>query len=521
MSSRLQLKLFPGYYLKMLFGISSSMKCIAFFCLLVIVSGAHAQSADYNCPCAQIGLDNQWADSNKVSCYSIPVLRDAANKNSGTFQLAVVVAASLGKSSEKPLLYLHGGPGIATISNVPRYLESATWNMARQERPIIFFDYRGTGYSEPELCPGVSDSLARLATKNLSPAEIEAIRLALFQSCRQQHAKEGVDIASFSSYQSAEDAESIRKALGFGQWNVYGVSHGTTVALNLLRNHEKNVHSMILDSPFPPNAPWLDFVRPFAVSFQVLETKIKEDPVAFKAFPSIKNDFIKAVERLNKTPYQIEVNEQGATFPFSGNDFSWSIWSAMLKPKTIPLVPLAIHEVAKGNDSVLKKWVMLFSNPDQFGKFSEFQSKAILCYEGRPQLASDRKDSLQARYPEFAAFNLDFEDDLCNAWQPGIAGPDKFAAVRSEVPVLVLSGEYDPVCPPVFGELTASTLANSVFVNVPAASHAAIHEDDCTRALAQNFLKDPRRKPDLTCIRKREGIKFITADLANALKEIK
>lgn len=509
------------YFLKLLFDISSSMKFFAFVFLFFIVSEASSQSVDYECPCAQIGLDNQWADSNKVSCYSIPVLRDVTNKNKGTFQMAVVVAAALGKSSEKPLLYLHGGPGIATISNVPRYLKSATWNMMRQDRALVFFDYRGTGYSEPDLCPGTGDSLARLAAKNLSPAELQASKLALFKSCREQHAKEGIDIASFSSYQSAEDAENIRKVLELDQWNVYGVSHGTTVALNLLRNHESSIHSMILDSPFPPNAPWLDFVRPFAVTFQVLESRMKEDPKTYSGFSSLRKNFIKAVDRLNQTPFQMVIDEKGNTFPFTGNDFSWSIWTAMLKPRTIPLVPLAIQETANGNDSVLKHWIMSFSNADQFGRFSEFQSKAILCYEGRPRNVMDRKEALQAKYPEFAAFNLDFEDELCNTWQPGSAGVENFEAVRSKVPVLILSGEYDPVCPPVFGELTASTLVNSVFVNVPAASHAAIHEDDCTRTIAQNFLENPFKKLDLSCISTRAGIKFITSDLVKALKDMK
>ena len=85
-----------------------------------------------------------WADSNKVSCYLIPVQRDVANKSAGTFNLAVVMAPALGKTNETPLLYLHGGPGIATLENVPKYLKSKTWDLIRKDRPIVFFDYRGT-----------------------------------------------------------------------------------------------------------------------------------------------------------------------------------------------------------------------------------------------------------------------------------------------------------------------------------------------------------------------------------------
>ncbi|MGZ5286710.1 MAG: alpha/beta fold hydrolase [Flavisolibacter sp.] len=428
------------------------------------------------------------------------------------------MAPALSKTIGKPLLYLHGGPGIATLENVPKYLGSKTWLKIRQDRPLVFFDYRGTGFSEPTLCPDIMDSLAKADEKKLSPEEKQSYKIELYKQCRIWHMSQGIDIATFNTFQLAEDAENIRKALDIDNWNVYGVSHGTTVALNLLRNHGENIHSVILDSPFPPNAPWLDFVRPFAASFKVLEEKIAEDPVAFSHFPSVRSDFVKAVARLNTEPYRIKINNSGGEYPFTGNDFAWSIWTALLKPPAIPLVPLALKEVANGNDTILFKWVSSFNDPNSFGKFSELQSKAILCYEGKPKTESDTKASLYNQYPDFASFNIDFEGDLCEAWQPKGAGREAFKPVVSKVPVLILSGEYDPVCPPVFGEITARTLSRSTFINVPAASHAVIHQDDCTRNIAFTFLADPTKPISIECINKRP-INFVTDSLSKALSE--
>lgn len=489
-------------------------------CWLVIHSvSVYAQAEKFKCPCSTIGLADSWADSASVSCYLIPVSRDAFNKSAGNFKLAVAVASPLSATKEKPLLYLHGGPGIATLGNLPNYLKSATWKQIRETRSIVFFDYRGTGYSEPSLCPDLDESLKRVADK-LSPQQLNSHRIELLKKCRIKHFSEGIDIATFSSFQSAEDAESIRASLGIDTWNVYGVSHGTTVALNLLRNHDKRIQSMILDSPFPPNAPWLDFVRPFAVSFEVLEKKLSEDETVSTHFASIRKDFVKAVEQLNKTPYKIAINDSGATYPFTGNDFAWSVWTALLKPASIPFVPLAIKEAASGNTNFLSKWVVAFNNPNAFGKFSEHQSKAILCYEGRPKNEADSKAALQKAYPDFTAFNIDFESDLCNAWQPKSAGQKLFEPVTSTVPVLVLSGEYDPVCPPLFGELTAKTLSRSTFINVPAASHAAIHVDDCIREIATTFLSNPSAKVEIVCVGKRSKIVFLKSDLENALSDL-
>ena len=484
--------------------------------ILILHGDLFSQTINYQCVCSDIGIDQQWADSNKVTCYFIPVVRDVINKSSGNFHLAVVVTPSLRKAKEKPLLYLHGGPGIATLENVPRYLNLKTWKKLRQNRQLIFFDYRGTGFSEPFLCPDIQDSLAMLATKNLPPEETQKHKTDLYRKCRMQLTSDDIDVSTFNSFQLAKDAEAIRSALQIDKWNIYGVSYGTTVALNLLRNHGDHVSAMILDSPFPPNAPWLDFVRPFDASFKVLEKKIAEDGEVFSKFPSVRNDFVKAVIRLNETPVKI-IFTDSTRQSFSGDDFAWSIWTALLKPSAIPLVPLVIHDVASGNDSFLSEWVTAFSNPDAFGKYSEFQSNAILCYEAQPRTEDDTRSALLAKYPDFTSFNIDFDGDLCNAWQPESAGNHFFEPVVSDVPVLILSGEYDPVCPPIFGQITSQTLPASTFVVIPAASHGAIHTDDCVRNIATDFLLRPSKKLSLTCIDKRQKINFVTDNLIEAL----
>ncbi|MDQ3015531.1 MAG: alpha/beta hydrolase [Bacteroidota bacterium] len=433
----------------------------------------------------------------------------------------MVLAPSLHHSKEKPLLYLHGGPGIATVENVPRYLQSKTWKLLRENRAILFFDYRGTGFSEPALCPGMEDALSHFLKIDSSADARQAYEISLYRDCRTQLLSEGIDIASFNSTQLSDDAEAIRKALQIRRWDVYGVSFGTTVALQLLRNHGKTIRSMIMDSPFPPNAPWPDFVRPFDTCFKVLEKNISIDPIALAHFPSLRIDFANAVKRLNETPVRLKSDEGSEEYEYSGDDFAWSIWSAMLSPKSIPFVPLAIHEVGNGNDSILPTWTTAFSDPNSFGMFSAPQSNAILCYESRPKTVSDTKESLLLAYPDFSSFAIDFDGALCDTWQPQSADSDAFKPVASTVPVLILSGEYDPVCSPLFGNLTSSTLPNSTFIIIPAASHAAIHADDCLRRIADGFLKGPKLKPKISCVSNRSQMHFITDNLADALSGYK
>jgi len=497
------------------------MKKLIVICLLFsFAANSFCQQNKYLCPCNKIGLDTAWAQNNKISCYLIPVEKDMTKLSAGKFYLAAAVAPPLTKINEAPLLYLHGGPGIATIENVPKYLQSKTWKALREKHPLVFFDYRGTGFSEPALCPGLKDSLNVFSKTNPSANQKKEYEVALYKNCRELHLNEGVDVSSFSAMQLAADAEAIRKGLQITDWNVYGVSFGTTVALNMMRNHSKPIKGVILDSPFPPNAPWLDYVRPFDTCFKVLEKNIAADPITAAAFPAIRKDFVNAVQRLNTVPFKVRYGSY-SSYDVTGDDFAWGIWSAMLSPKAIPLVPLAIKEVANGNDSILSKLIGVFSQPNSYGKFSATQSRAIMCYEGRPRKAEDAEASLRKQYPDFASFISAFDEAICNVWRPDIATDIIFEPVISKVPVLIISGEYDPVCPPMFGDITAATLSKSVHLVVPSASHAAIHADDCVRNIAVSFLLNPSIKPDKKCVNERMKINFVTADLKKALDGFK
>lgn len=499
----------------------------AILCLLTILSFINSSCTrqsdypkDYTCHCSEIGLDSLWADTTQVSCLRIPINRSRDAKAIEKYYLAVAIAKSIHDEKEQPLLYLHGGPGIATLSNLPKYLTLATWQLLRQKHDLIFFDYRGTGFSEPGLCTDMEDSLAAFAKRNSSSKAKEEYKVSLYKKCRERLQKEGTNLATFSSFQSAADAEEIRKALKISAWSVYGVSHGTTVALNLIRSFSSPIKNVILDSPFPPNSPWPDFIRPFEVSFTVLEKNILNDSIATNTFPSLRKDFVNAVSRLNKNPALLTYEEDGSLieYAYSGDDFAWSIWGALLKPRAIPFVPLAIHEVGNGNDSILQQWSIAFSSSDGYGKFSEPQSNAILCYEGRPQLEDDADQSLILKYPNFASFGV-YPTAICNVWRPELPDKKVFEPVVSDIPVLILCGEYDPVCPPILAALTSKTLVNSTLIVVPTASHAAIHVDDCLRTIANDFISNSTKNIATECVEARAKIKFITNDLSKKLSE--
>jgi pimeloyl-ACP methyl ester carboxylesterase len=115
-------------------------------------------------------------------------------------------------------------------------------------------------------------------------------------------------------------------------------------------------------------------------------------------------------------------------------------------------------------------------------------------YELGRELAADLPPQI-ARY-----FDSYFEFTLCESWQAGQADPVENTAVVSDLPALVLAGQYDPVTPPEWGRLAAETLSNHFFYEFPGQGHGIMRSDRCGLEIGLQFLADPRSEPDASCM---------------------
>ena len=80
-----------------------------------------------------------------------------------------------------------------------------------------------------------------------------------------------------------------------------------------------------------------------------------------------------------------------------------------------------------------------------------------------------------------------------------MAGVDN-TAVSSNIPTLILVGQYDVATPPRWATLTAATLPNSTVVLVPGAGHSLLSSVECTIAITDDFLANPNQAPDTSCL---------------------
>jgi hypothetical protein len=107
--------------------------------------------------------------------------------------------------------------------------------------------------------------------------------------------------------------------------------------------------------------------------------------------------------------------------------------------------------------------------------------------EGVPQTYIDMYDS----YASLA--------DTCSSWPKHSLGTSLAQPVTSSVRTLVSSGRMDPITPPTFGDIAASSLDNSVVVIHEGSGHGATLQTPCGQANLDAFLADPNGSIDTSC----------------------
>ena len=112
---------------------------------------------------------------------------------------------------------------------------------------VIVLDQRGTGLSTA-IEPCTSAQPFDFATTVLSEQSYTAYYAATLQQCLAQWRSQGVAINGYTTAQSAEDIEDLRRHLGARKLNLWGISYGTHLAFAYMRAHPGSVDRVALSS---------------------------------------------------------------------------------------------------------------------------------------------------------------------------------------------------------------------------------------------------------------------------------
>ncbi len=449
-----------------------------------------------------------------LKCGYVEVAENRDDPDGRTLRLAVAVLESFSENPKPdPLVFLSGGPGVASLQFIPLRLDSDFWNLYRQDRDLIFFDQRGTGYSEPAFCPELDVALTTTAYQGLTPVDQQRKELMAVAVCREQMLADGIDFAHYNSVTSARDLADLRIALGFDEWNLFGISYGTRLALVALREAPDGIRSVFVDSIYPPNADEAMTHTNFDRSLRLVFDRCAANAACEAEFPALEQDLYAMLQDLESRPIEIAMADS-SRFPdgrivVDGSLLAGGIYQGLYDGDFIEVLPLLVREVSARNVDVLQALADGLA-PDPHN-MRQGLYHAVQCFEGvgRAQPASVAAD--RAAYPEL---NMWFEgrDELvlCDSWHSERAGVEFAEPVVSDVPTLLIVGDYDPITPPDDARLAMQTLPNSTLVVVPGEGHGPTPKRECTKDLVLRFLDDPAKELDTSCTEDFPLPKFVT-----------
>ena len=139
---------------------------------------------------------------------------------------------------------------------------------------------------------------------------------------------------SYSSAENAADLAALREALGYDQWNLYGISYGTRLALTVMRDNPIGIRSVILDSSYPLQADLFETsLSNTDRSFSLLFSDCESDPDCNTSFPELETMFYDLVTQLDTSPVIVKavnpLNWKTVDVLLGGDEFTHILFLAM------------------------------------------------------------------------------------------------------------------------------------------------------------------------------------------------
>jgi pimeloyl-ACP methyl ester carboxylesterase len=437
-----------------------------------------------DCVLKSPGIENQV----DAKCGSLTVSEDPSNSQSRQIDLNIAVVEAIRRSPEPdPLFILVGGPGQSAIETYPAI--SPTLSRIHEKRDIVLVDQRGTGKSHPLRCVDLED-------ETLEDDEV----IALLKECPE---KLDADLRFYTTDIAMQDLDLVRSALGYEAINLYGVSYGTRAALVYLKMYPERVRSVVLDAVVDPAfVLYQDAAQDGQQSLDLFFNRCEADTTCSSTYPSLRSEFDAVLGALEEKPVDITIPHPvtGKPLPvtITQRTFANIIFNTLYVPDLVAMLPLAIHQAsAEDNYAPLITQAYLLDAGIYDGMFY-----AVACTEDAPLVTTaEDPDSI------FGSSVQNFVE-VCEAWPRGEPPQIVREPVSSDVPVLMLSGEADPITPPWHAEQLAGSLSNDLHLIFSGMGHGNAGTD-CTRRIIDGFIEAASISGlDTTCVKSVEPPPF-------------
>jgi pimeloyl-ACP methyl ester carboxylesterase/predicted small lipoprotein YifL len=468
-------------------------------------------------------LPADQVEGNTVECGYLVVPEDRADPDSPDIQLAVAIFRHPeGDPEPDPVIYLEGGPGGSALEFIGLSFGELSEAVFAANRDLIALDQRGVGLSEPALdCPEVLELGREVMDgerdgEEITDEEATVLMLEAIAACGEE-LSQVADLAAYNTAANAADVNALWVALGYDEVNLWGVSYGTHLALVVMRDHPEGVRSVVLDSVYPPDVDlYLEAPSNTDRAFDLLFDDCAADEACSTTYPDLRTVFFETVDQLSDAPASLQATDPftGTSYDMllTGDDLVGVLFQFLYYTDLVPSLPQIIYDASEGSFDLMARVLgLLIGMGEAVSRGMQF---SVQCHEELAFSTLEQFEAELADYPELAEF---FESSLlgsliypvCEDWHSGRAAAIENEPVTSDIPTLIMAGEYDPVTAPAWGRHAAETLENGYFFEYPAVGHGASVVPGCPREMMIAFLIDPSTAPDDSCISEMGSPQFV------------
>lgn len=380
-----------------------------------------------------------------------------------------------------PVLFLAGGPGQAASEGY-LHIDKTLTGLAK-DRDFYLIDQRGTGFSNFLGCDSPHEQ--GFLPFQYNPAEIKAF----FRECL--HTLPG-DPRFYTTSIAIRDFEAVRQALGIGRWNLLGGSYGTRVAIHYMRRDPEFIRSAVLDSVVPPE---LNFGTGIALQSQKildhLYKRCREDAECHRRFPDLQHQVEGLLSRLADAPIEVQTEDfrtgRIKSYTLTRAHLAILIRLYLYDTRSLALLPPILHRAAaeRRYAPLVRASESMMEGMGQM--LSPGMHQSVVCTEDVPLYKLDHNLVEKTRDTYLGTEFLDSLKTSCSVWPRGVMDEDFKEPLKSDIPTLLLSGEYDPITPPQYAEQAAKYLSNARHLVLEGQGHPVAGKG-CAPSIIADFV---------------------------------
>ena len=430
----------------------------------------------------------------EAQCTTLSVPEDRAAPDGRQIELAIAWVPTEGEAEPDPVFMLAGGPGQGARDSFPAVAPG--FRDVMRTRSVILVDQRGTGDSNPLACRDDDGNNAFGDIDDDSPEG--AARFA--ERCLAELSKTA-DVRHYTTTDAVADLDAVRDALGAEKINIYGGSYGTRVAQQYAKTFPQRTRAVVIDSVAPMDLVLgSEHAKNLDAALDAQFARCAADAACATAMPDPRAALAQVRAALSqpdvapvryRDPTSGERREEVPTMGHLG--IALRLYS--YAPLTATLLPVALQQAADGDWAPLlaQSRFLMGSLGDSIMHGMQL---SVMCAEDADEMAVDPADDATVMGSQFVGWLK----AQCAVWPRGQRPADFRAPLAGDLPVLAISGEFDPVTPPRYAERAIAQLPNARHLVLKGQGHTPINEGCMPKLFAQFIETADAKALDASCL---------------------